>query len=274
MKKILILILTVLMTMSLIGCSDMTFYNGSHPELFVVATHSLLGVRGGHGEDVIVLAQDAFGRTMFAYVGYTITSDNWVTDNVLAILISQKTTEEHSYFYSGINFLLQEINVSRPSRGTPASEFFNEGFIMEHFSDEQIYNLKVENSWNQELDEERLFKVRVSRRNKSRYITINLSEEKQQETYRAFARGGRLGHPSDSVLLTMDKNGNVIFFMRGSRHDRELQTRVYYPAFLFMFDVDGYLIEDTGVMELTDLWDYRDLLRAFKEANGWSFYYR
>ena len=72
----------------------------------------------------------------------------------------------------------------------------------------------------------------------------------------------------------MDNNGNVIFFMRGSYRSVETQRLAHYPSFLFMFDAEGNLVEDTGIMELTDLWDYRNQLREFKEINGWSFYYR
>ena len=67
------------------------------------------------------------------------------------------------------------------------------------------------------------------------------------------------------------KNENVIIFMRS--HRREEGRSIFYPAFIFMFDGYGNLIEDTGVLELTDMWNYREQLREFKEVNGWSFYF-
>ena len=274
-KKGAVFILVALMVLLLVSCitPDPRSYDGSHPELYVVAIHSLLGVWGGLREDTLILEEDAFGRVMFAYLGGTEATDANINDSILAILIAQRTTEHHSYFYQGINFVMLEMQERHRRLPASASAFFNEDFVMRHFTEKQIERLKSENSWNKPLDADRFFRVPVSRRRKSRYMTY-VPEEAQQEAYRAVAGGGQLGHPAQSVPLTMDKNGNVIFFMRGRRHDRELQTQVHYPAFLFIFDVDGNLIEDTGVMELTDLWDYREQLREFKEANGWSFYYR
>ena len=273
-RKVFAFTLTLLILLSSVGCSIPFYYNGSHPELFVVATHSLLGVWGRNGEDTLILEEDVFGRVLFVYVGGTLTDDRGARDSILAILIAQRTTGEHSYFYSGVNFILREIEVPRRSRTTPASEvFFDEDFVMRHFTVEQLEKLKADNSWNEELNEDRFFRVPVSRHSKERYVTY-IPEESQREAYLAVARGGQLSHPMDSVPLTMDKNGNVIFFMRGSHRDSTTHVWTHYPAFLFMFNADGNLIENTGAMELTDLWDYREQLREFKEINGWSFSYR
>ena len=264
-RKAFIWILAALTLLSSVGCSDVTFYNGSHPELFVVAAHSLLGVRGGSGEDTLILEEDGFGRVMFAYIGHTIASDNWSLYNVVAVLIAQRTTEGHSYFYPGVNFILREIELSPPML-TPIGDFFYEDFVRGLFTERRMELLKEENSWNGELNEERLFRVTVSRRNKRRYMT-QVSADVQQAVYTAVA-GAQLGHISHSVPLTMDKNGNIIFFMRGLHHRGS--ERIRHPAFLVMFNVEG---GRTGHMRLTDLWDYREQLREFKEAHGWSFYH-
>ena len=270
-KRVLTLALAVLMIFSFVGCSDSTFYDGSHPELFVVATHSLLGVWGGWREDVLILEEDAFGRIMFAYVGGTLTSDSTRSFTVLAVLIAQKTTERYSYFYSGINFILHEIAHPEPEgRYLTAGEFLDEDFVMQHFTADQLEQLKAESSWNEELNEDRFFRALISRRRKSRYMTY-VSEEAQREAYLAVVEETQFIVPHDSIPLTMDKDGNIIFFMRGRQPENR---RLYTPSVLFMFDADGNLIEGTGVMELIDLWDYRDQLREFKEANGWAFYYR
>ena len=270
-KRVLTLVLAVLMIFSFIGCSDPTLYDGSHPELFVVATHSLLGVWGGWGEVVLVLEEDAFGRVLFAYAGFSSGSDIGGALNILAVLVSQRTTETHSYFYSGINVISHEIAMQVRDFNSSASEFLSEDFVMEHFTEEEIAQLKAGNSWNEELDEDRFFRARISRRRKSLYMT-NVSEEALREAYLAVVEIDSFNAERDSIPLTMDKNGNIIFFIQGRRFEPRVTIR--YPTFLFMFDADGNLIEGTGVMELIDLWDYCDQLREFKEANGWSFYYR
>ena len=244
--------LAVLILLSSAGCTIPFYYDGSHPELFVVATHSLLGVRGGIGEDILILEDDAFGRIMFAYVGSTLARNNMAFYNILAILIAQKTTEEHSYFYPGINFILYEINVPNrsPQRVSAKELFFDEDFVMERVYEGQLDQLKIENSWNEKLNEDEFFRVPISRHNKARYMT-SVSEEAQQEAYLATIGDVQFHRNAGSIPLTMDKNGNVIFFVRGSRRDNA--TWIFYPAVLLMFDADGNLIENTGAMELTDL---------------------
>ena len=266
MKKLLILTLTLLMMLSLTGCIPM---GGRHPELFVVASNSLLGVLGRDRENTVILDEDDFGRVMFAYGGHTVTSDgrHTATFNILAVLIAQRTTETHSYFYDGVNFILREVELERDQIATMERI---ETLALEYFTEEQLERLKEENDWNRELDESRFFRVPVSRRPKEDFMT-RVPERTRREVYLAVSGAPR---SSRGIPLTMDKNGNVIYFIMGSSFDSDTQEWTFYRAFLFMFDANGELIEGTGTMELFDLWDYRDELIAFKEANGWSFYYR
>ncbi|MCL2829028.1 MAG: hypothetical protein FWD99_09890 [Oscillospiraceae bacterium] len=266
MKKLLALFLAMLMLLPLAGCGVPT--GGRHPELFVVATHSLLGVLGRDRENTIILEEDDFGRVMFAYGGHTITSSRrGATFNILAVLIAQRTTRTHSYFYSGINVILTEIE---GDWWPNAREFLDEEFIMEHFSGEQLEQLKVENDWNEELNEDRFFRVSISARFKRRYITTVSEEAQREAAEEAFeetlgeATLGSVFLLRSNIPLTMDQDGRVLFLLRSDR------------TFLLMFDSDGALIEETGIMELPDenLWDYRDQLREFKAANGWAFFYR
>ena len=260
---------------SLTSCNNPTYFNRDHPELYVIATHSLLGVWGMWGDSILFLEEDSFGRIMFAYTGNSITSDNRTMDNILAILIAQKISNTYSYFYQGINFILHEIY--GPPRGptTPASDiFFNKCFVKNHFSSEQIEQLKLENSWNEKLNYDKFFRVFISRHRRTHYLTY-ISDESQKDAYLSVVDNARFIIGRDSIPLTMDKNGNIVYFIRGRYRDSEMrQLWIYYPAFLFMFDSNGILIEETGTMELTDLWNYRDQLREFKELNGWSFTYR
>ena len=76
--------------------------------------------------------------------------------------MAQRSTEAHSYFYDAINFAVTEINLSRTQYRT-AVEFLDERSVMQHFTIEQIEELKAENSWNEELNEDRFFQVPISR---------------------------------------------------------------------------------------------------------------
>lgn len=263
MKRALAFILAALMLLSFAGCHPPA--GGSRPDLFVVATHSLLGVWGSGLEDTMILEEDDFGRVMFAYLGRTRTSDNHDTPfNILAVVVAQRPGRgvfaRHSYFYDGVNVIFCEVEVQPEGYQLPyAHHFLNEDFVMEHFFEEQLEQLKAENSWNEELNRDKFFRVRVARGNKSRHMTNVFVETQREAFWDASSLGRALSHAHlGSIPLTMDKNGNVIYF---------------WERWIFMFDSDGELIEG-AVMELTDLWDYRDELREFKEANGWAFTYR
>jgi len=254
MKRVLAFMLAVLILLSFAGCTPPA--GNVNPELFVVASHSLLGVLGRDREDVFILEEDDFDRVMFAYLGHTVTSDRpHDMFNILAVAIVQRTTRRYSYFYDGMNVIFREIEVSG---SLWAADFLSEEFVMEYFTEEQLEQLREENSWNEELNEDRLFRVRVARGDKRRHLTY-VPEEAQEA---AIPIPGEFW-ARRSMPLTMDKNENVIYFMRGWDG----------RGFLLMFDSDGDFIEG-AVMELYDLWDYRDQLREFKEAHGWSFTYR
>jgi len=264
MKRILALFLAVLMLFPFTGCTPPA--GNVNPELFVVASHSLLGVLGRDREGVLIIDEDDFGRVMFAYAGNTITSNRpGAMYNILAVAIVQRTTRQHSYFYDGINIIFLEIDVDC---GPSALDFLDKDFVLERFSEEQLEQLKEENDWNEEIKEDRFFRVRVARGDKTRHMTSVSEEAKRGAFEEAFGEAfeeatfGSVFFLRSSIPLTTDQDGNVLFLISAVR------------TFLLMFDSDGTLIEETGIMELYDLWNYRDQLREFKEANGWAFYYQ
>lgn len=259
MKKILTFVLAVLMLLSFTGCTPPA--GSVNTELFVVASHSLLGVLGRELEGVFILEEDDFGRVMFAYLGHTVTSDRTIVAfNILAVAIAQRTTRQYSYFYDGVNVIFCEVELQRIDHRLPqAVQFLSEEFVMEHFTEEQLEQLKGANSWNEELNEDQFFRVRATRGDKRRHLT-RVSEDAQRAAFPSITDI----RPRYRIPLTMDRKGNILYLMKD----------LDWGSFLIMFDSDGELIEGTGVMELDDLWDYHDQLREFKELNGWSFYYR
>ena len=98
MEKRYISIVFILIIVFLLSTCDYELYDGSYPELYVVATHSLLGVWGGGiWEDIFVLERDNFGRTIFAFSGYMIAgSEN--SFNILAVLVAGGTAKHRGPF--------------------------------------------------------------------------------------------------------------------------------------------------------------------------------
>ena len=74
--------------------------------------------------------------------------------------------------------------------------------------------------------------------------------------------------------LTTDKDGKTIYYMGGGTYNEDSKTYTYTTPYLFMFDKKGKVISETGVMEITDIDDYSEQLREFKELNNWCFYYQ
>ena len=272
MKRILLFLITLMMVLSLVGCSPNRFISPRTRclALRVVAIHSLLGTTGpNYWEPVIILEEDDFGRILFTFQGRAIMSEDGfgVSFNLLAVLIVQRIpgSFRHAYFYDGVNFIVHQV-----APGDRSPPVLTEATARERFTEEQLEQLKEENDWNRELNEDRFFRVPVSWGDKGRYMT-RVSEETRREAFSAVSEGFLR---SLNAPLSMDRNGNIIYFIRDASVDRDTQEWTFYSSFLFMFDRDGNLIEGTGVKELTDLWDYREELLEFKRANGWSFSYR
>lgn len=66
--------------------------------------------------------------------------------------------------------------------------------------------------------------------------------------------------------LTSDEYNRHIYFLRGVDSDGENLLGYY----VVLFNSDGTYNVDTGVMEITDLNDYKSELKEFKERNNWN----
>ena len=258
MKKLHVIVILLIITTSLYGCVFPLIYRGEYPELHAIAIHSLLGVSGYDNDRIAILEEDGFGRVMFSYLGYANTASG-VDHRIFAILIGQSMTEIDSCFYDNINYIICEIDGSVYNGFTVVDT----DFVMKHFTDEQVEGLKLENDWNMELDRNKFFKVSNTR---ERTTPLPISTLRK-----AFENVSHDFHASYATFLTMDKNGNLLYFMRGKKPDSKNGDYFFTQSYLFMFDNDGKLVRDTGIMELTDLWNYRAQLKSFKEANNWSF---
>jgi len=71
--------------------------------------------------------------------------------------------------------------------------------------------------------------------------------------------------PGLFYYLTSDSYNRHIYFFRGITEDD-----VYTRSFVVIFNKDGTFDPDVGVMEIQDVWNYQDDLKAFKERNGWN----
>lgn len=251
MKKLFALLLASIIIISLSGCDDHLKYKGNNPELQVVATNSLLGISGHETNQIIIFEKDEFGRVMFSFFNGANSGD----EDVLAILIAQKTTNQDAYYYDNKNFILC---------GVKTNQTVDKDFVLQHFSNQQLETLKKENDWNKEINEQKLFKVKITRKKSD-----NISTQRQRKVFESVSPDFHSGY---SITLTTDKNGNTIYYMRGMHYDEKTGDYIPKKSYLIMFDADKRVNKTTGIAEIHDLWNYQQELENFKEANDWSFY--
>lgn len=250
MKRGMTLILAlILMT----ACEAFDRYASDFVSYQVIANDSILGVSGNWDDNDAIIETDDYGRVLYAFLGSTALYEG----RVLSLGIAQSTTKTHSYFYDGVN----EIHLEYPEGLKKDIKTIK---IEDYFDIDKINQLKIDNDWNKPLDPSRFFEVD--------FETVKekpISDTILKKVYEPLSE-----KINSCTLLTWDKNGLMLYFMIGIEYDDKLKKNTYGPAYLVMFDKDKKVIPQTGIQQLdVSLFDdYRAVLNAFKQANGWSFY--
>jgi hypothetical protein len=261
MKRLRFATIILLALLILAGCTPQA-YRGPHFDLHTIAMNSLLGVGGNFWDRIITLDEDGHGRVMFAFIGDSIFG------RTASILISQKISETHTYFYSGRNFIFTDFDYW---------EWPEKDEIFGLFSPDEIAQLKIDNDWGMEIHHDRLFRAEIERVRFIRFFTqdvnrINniVSIGSQLRVYNAISSGPRIARRDrnfSSVLLSIDKNENTIYTMMG--HFQAAQGEANSETFLVMFNRRNLIV---AAEPLLNYRNYQEQLRNFKQNNGWSFY--
>ena len=250
LRKQLVLIICVLMFLAACSTQVEIMYEGDYPELFSTAVYTILGARGyipiptmrrnTHDPPRIeILEKDNYGRVLFRYG-----DGNYFAG--VSLVIMQKADGEYAYFYPYYNV----VSTSIPN-------------IMDEF--------KEANSWNKELSDESKFeRVRITRQKEDGPI----SDEQLINVYRDIFP---ITNSTDRQILSND-----VFFIRTDNYGRSIYfftwgiwvgvndnvyEETYYTVF---FQTDRSFDIETGMLEITDRYNYQTELRLFMEANGWN----
>src|SRR5690554_6153268 len=114
-KKMKYMLMIFMISLMLVSCTS-TEYKGEFPQLYSVATHSILGNLGyaDHTDSIItIIEEDGFGRILFSYTEETTT---------YSILILQKSDEVYSYYYEDYNFISKEFQIGNNYFSTRSEE--------------------------------------------------------------------------------------------------------------------------------------------------------
>ena len=253
-KKITIvaLISTVLL---LVGCHTRDYaHEGHHPELFSVAVHSILGLRGFASENpsfdspMEIIAEDDYGRRLFLYL----------ENSHFAMIIIQKSSDNYAYFYPDVNFITVDVRGHSPR---PIYTHRNRlpQLIDQYFTVDEISGLKEANDWGQELDKSRMVRVAITRNRPMGPICNDVV----MGVYR-----GTLG-----IHYSFNSRGHVRY-LRSDRYGRSIYlgfARLDDRVIVLLINADGTFDEATGYMIMTRdcLYDYQDRLQEFMDRNGW-----
>ena len=260
MKRINTIAKTLFLSIALLictACENQYEYRENDVDLYSIAYNSVLGTSVTESDKILILEIDNYGRKLFAYEAFT---NNGTEENgrVFAILVSQKTTEKKAFFYDNVDCL------TCPMASANENIRLTEQQVESCFTEEQISALKTANDWNKPLDESKFFEIKVSTRKgntvskyklKMAFLTVASEEEYDK---------------SELTLLTTDKNGNSIYYIRVKPTYAENIDYIFTKSYVVMFDKNGDFNESTGIMEIEDVWDYQEQLAAFKEANSWN----
>lgn len=211
--------------------------------------NSLLGATGYAISEVImnseikVLEEDKYGRKLFLYFENKVVS-------TYSLLISQKSDDEYVYFYPDDNF----ISLSREELHT-----FDEQAKPENsFSEEAISILKRKNHWDMEMDTEHCMKYKITRKKEEGPVLKRL----QKQLYEKALGEDAYNYKYSMDYFISDRYNRSIYLARGKASSKR------YLVMLFQSN-DSY-DESTYLMELKDLQNYQEELRAFKSLNNWN----
>ena len=255
-RKKITIVAAISAVLLLVGCHTRDYaYEGYHPELFSVAVHSLLGIRGiasgnpDFDSPMEVIAEDDYGRQLFLYL----------ENDHFAMIIIQKSSDNYAYFYPDVNFITVDVRGHSPRPVYTHRNRLPE-LIDQYFTTDEISALKEANDWDQGLDKSRMVRVEITRHRPMGPVDDDILVE---FNIIALGRGNTWGHRAHVRYLRSDRDGRSIFLSMGHHANNKVAVLI--------FNADGTFDEVNGYMIMTRdcLYDYQDRLREFMDRNGW-----
>ncbi len=260
MKKAIAFLIIVLLLL-LTSCDPANDYEGVHSDLFTQAVHSILNEDGigfkGSYPRVQLIEEDNFGRKMFIYyleVSYE------SEELPYALLISQKSDEQYVYYYPDFSFILTKYYPS-----TVVEPIYR-------FSEMEIDKLKKANDWNKELALDKCIKREICSEKEYIYSTKELEDNFETIFWDFVNKKGY--HIVDSQLFeyatfcTSDLQGKKLYFVSGDGN--EIDYGYIKFNFAVIVNKDDSIDISRCYMEITDMLNYQEELKEFKELNNWQ----
>lgn len=254
---ILILVMIVLIAISLSGClvpfDPVLRYSGEHVALDAAAIYSMPGVESLDSDEILILEQDAYGRTLYAIC---LDNDFILLDanrafswKVLALVVLQGQDDSHVYFYGEQNYRMTKIE------GTTQ---LSEEVVTKEFDDETISQLKAANDWNIPTEDASRVPVKAPIQLEKGNL-LNAKQDAMLEKY--------IGNNLRSQFLREDQNGRKLYFVVRIHNHQSFTTYTWYAVLL---NADGSINGPENIRELASLQTIHEDIKDFLETQNWT----
>ena len=253
MKKI--ILLTMLLLLFLSGCNP-TFdpilrYSGEHKELVAAAIYSMPGVQSETGDDILILEEDDYERTLYAIC---LDRDMIVSDKaraydwqVLALVITQGSDETHVYFYGEQNYRMRKI---------PGTALLTQELVDQYFDETVISQLKYENNWGIPQDETDREMVKAPIQ-VEKGVYMSGQQRKMLEEY--------TGSNLKTEFLRQDQEGRQLYFVLEIQNNPEA-----YVWYAVIFDDNGELPNgEADIVRIPSLYSIHTTIADFLDSHDW-----
>ena len=236
LRTVVVVLIGCMMCAALSGCIDDNGYSGPHPELMFCAKRSIPGATSSLGDEVKILETDPYGRTLFAI---SIACSSQITNqnqfgHLFAVLIMQKSSDTHVYFYGEKNYLLAiPVGYSGENRIPPTEEN-----IRQYFTEEEIAALKLANDWGKDPEKASVVSVK-NKLQKEQDVLIGDQEDITKEA---------LGNVFFDAFFRRDASGRTVYFVC------EILGDFNYKWYLVAYDKEGNILNgEEGFFPLSGL---------------------
>lgn len=251
-----VIILALIIAVSLTGCiipSDPVLrYSGENLALDAAAIYSMPGVESSDSDEILILEQDTYGRTLYAIClnnDIILLDANRAYDwKVLAIVIIQGQDESSVYFGGEKNYRMTKIEGTTKLSKETVANAFNETVISQ---------LKEENDW--DISPLQTDKTPVK-------APIRVEKEISLTRKQTVALEKYIGSNLRSMFLRQDVSGRQLFFVVRIRN----QTPVAYMWYAVLVNADGSIDGQDGICRLTNLQTIHEDINAFLAIHNWK----
>lgn len=244
-------------------------YNSEYTDMYTVAVSNVFGINGyeSNGEAVYdpqihIVETDDYGRTLFFYNEYYNAYENPQMDYGMAFVIMQKSDKGYAYYYQDKCYVPYFDTIS------------DWNSISDKIDSAVLESLKKENDWNKPISEEKLTKVKISKKKSEGKIKPK-DYEFDKIIYTFETANGYSGTDDNfckySVYCGTDKNGKELHYVYGmTMNTSETGENVFdYYEYAIILNADGTCSEN-GIARINNVQNSFETVRKLKQDNNWK----